>query len=192
MGVRKFLEYAVPLMLVLPFLLYIIPQMAGASTAYIVQSGSMEPKIMTGSVVLVESVPVNEISVDDVITFVEKENDDTKRTTHRVINITEMDNSTMFLTKGDANEDPDPKMIHENNVEGKVKFSVPKLGYIINWAGTRRGFVLLLVIPATFLITKELWNIRKELKESEDDETVEKGDDPEEDRENHEDSSEEK
>ena len=45
---------------------------------------------------------------------------------------------------------------------GKVKFSVPYLGYPINYAQSKQGFILLIIIPAVVII---FWEIQKIINE---------------------------
>ncbi|PIR43423.1 signal peptidase I [candidate division WWE3 bacterium CG10_big_fil_rev_8_21_14_0_10_32_10] len=127
-----------------------------------VTSGSMKPSIKAGSLVVV--VPKSNYSVKDVITFYQDK--DLKKTiTHRIIEKSEdKDNNLVsYKTKGDANEDKDIKSVSDSVVIGKVLFSLPYLGYPIEFSKTQMGFVLLVVIPATIIIYSELNNIKSEL-----------------------------
>lgn len=124
----------------------------------VVQSGSMEPAIHVGSVVVI--VPETSYNVGDVITF----GPDTKKQipiTHRIAEITDEG----FVTKGDANEHPDPKPAKKGEVIGRVAFSVPYIGHIIAFARTKLGYALLVGIPAALIILDEfadiVWEIRK-------------------------------
>src|SRR3989338_8466885 len=90
----------------------------------IVQSGSMEPAIKTGALVVIK--PSDEYRVDDVIMFGE----DTKTkvpTTHRIVADEVRSGVFYYTTKGDANEDPDPQQVPQSEVIGKVLFSIPYL-----------------------------------------------------------------
>src|SRR3989344_1983440 len=76
----------------------------------IVKSGSMEPSIKTGSVVIIK--PSSNYAVGDVVTF----GKDTKTdipTTHRIVSSRAQDGVIMFTTKGDANEDKDANEIRQ-------------------------------------------------------------------------------
>lgn len=90
----------------------------------IVLSGSMEPNIHTGSIVYVKEVETTSLKETDVITF----NLNGKTCTHRIVSI-DYDNKTI-ITKGDANISND-EPISFNNVEGKVMFTIPLLGYVL-------------------------------------------------------------
>lgn len=129
---------------------------------FTVLSGSMEPEIKTGSVVLVKDE--SDYYIGDIITFKSEEdrNNDNPSftTTHRLIGIED----DGYQTKGDANDGPDGSLTDPNLVIGKVTLTSPYLGYIVNFAKTGEGLVLLIVVPATLIIYTELLNIKKELK----------------------------
>ena len=76
----------------------------------IVQSGSMEPAIKTGSVVIVK--PVENYKTNDVITFVDGGKSNT--TTHRVVDMEVVSGQTQYITKGDANNAEDSNKVSEN------------------------------------------------------------------------------
>ncbi len=147
--------------LLLPFVLYSVPQLVGAKEAYVVESGSMEPAIETGAVVFVYGVKPENIRENDVITF---QSDEDEVTTHRVIGVEGSGENLRFETKGDNNEDPDPGFVEADELVGEVMFSVPYLGYVIVWAGGLNAFLLLVLIPAALIILDEIWKIGQEMK----------------------------
>jgi len=114
-----------------------------------VQSGSMEPKIKVGSIVFV--APQKEYQQNDIITV-----------THRINEIKVEGEDTFYITKGDANEDPDTGFVSKERVLGKVIFILPLFGYIVSFTKTQAGFILLIIIPAVLLIYHEILNIRSE------------------------------
>lgn len=98
-------------------------------------SGSMEPNIRTGSVVYISEAPFEEIREGDVITFRLKESN--VQVTHRVVG--RNDKKRFFMTKGDANEQPDGPVTPYENVQGKVRFSIPYLGRLAVFLMEDRG-----------------------------------------------------
>ncbi|HEY4509643.1 MAG TPA: signal peptidase I [Candidatus Paceibacterota bacterium] len=127
----------------------------------VVQSGSMEPGIPVGSTVVVK--PAAEYNVGDVITFgpVTK----TKPpTTHRIVGIKGEQGNVSYVTKGDANEDSDPRAVAKKDVLGKVLFSAPYFGYIIDFARKPLGFILIIGLPAAVIIGDEIRKIFAETK----------------------------
>ena len=93
----------------------------------VVKSGSMEPAIPTGAIVVIAGETTATYNVGDVITFGE----DTGRAipiTHRVVEASGAGRSAVYYTKGDANQERDPEPVRGYEVIGKVVFSVPMLG----------------------------------------------------------------
>lgn len=130
----------------------------------IVKSGSMEPGIPTGSLVVVK--PSANYSIGDVITF----GADTRTqipTTHRIIAYeADADGRSVYRTKGDANEDPDANPVQRSEVIGKVAFSLPYVGFILDFARQPLGFAFLVGIPAALVIMEEVFTIVRELKKA--------------------------
>lgn len=130
----------------------------GALDVKIVKSGSMEPSINTGGVVMIREI--DSYTVGDVITFTSAGAD--IPTTHRIIG-TEVspDGGTYFVTKGDANEERDVELVSEENIIGKVLVDVPYVGFILDFARQPLGFALLIGVPAFIIILDELEKIWK-------------------------------
>lgn len=146
------------------FLASLIP-MPGNIEIKIVKSGSMEPAIKTGSLVLIKPQTTAygaQYRVGDIITF----GPDTAKeipTTHRVEEvIKEPSGEFVYRTKGDANEEADPNLVEESEVIGKVAFFAPYAGYILDFAKKPLGFALLIGIPAASIILDELIVIGRE------------------------------
>lgn len=100
---------------------------------YTVLSGSMEPTYHVGSLIYVKKTAPEDIQAGDVITFLLNEN---TTATHRVVAVVpdEEDPSVLrFQTKGDANDNADASLVHENNVIGEPVFTIPGLGYVANY-----------------------------------------------------------
>ena len=121
-----------------------------------VLSGSMEPELKVGGVVVTRPVEPEEIKVGDILTFYSPLGE--QLTSHRVIEIKE-GSQLHFQTKGDANEAPDPFVVPAQNVVGKICFHIPYFGYFSQAVKTRLGFLLALGIPALIIIVMELRNI---------------------------------
>jgi len=119
----------------------------------------MEPAIKTGALVIIK--PSSEYRVGEVIMFGE----DTKTkvpTTHRIVSDEVRNGVFYYKTKGDANEDPDPQLVGQNEVIGKVLFPIPYLGYVLDFAKKPFGFVLLIGVPAVIVVFDEASNIMRE------------------------------
>ena len=133
----------------------------GQLAVKVVKSGSMEPAIMTGSIVI--DKPSASYAVGDVITF----GNDTKTqipTTHRIIATSGADSTETFTVKGDANDAPDPTVVKLSDIRGKVIFAIPYLGYLLAFAKTKLGFFLLVGIPGLVVCIEETMKIIAEVK----------------------------
>lgn len=129
-----------------------------------VLSGSMDPGIKTGSVIAVKpGGDMKRFQPGDVITFQEE---DGKLITHRVTEVVDSGGNIMYRTKGDNNdaEDLNP-VLSENVVAEYTGFTIPYLGYFINFSQSQNGAFLLL-IPGVILLgyaAITIWRAIKEL-----------------------------
>jgi signal peptidase I len=126
----------------------------------IVKSGSMEPMIMTGSLVVIK--PSHSYELGNIVTF----GKDTKRdipTTHRIVEIKEENGTKLFVTKGDANEENDQALVQQKDIIGKVLLDIPRAGFILDFARTRAGFIAMIAVPALMVIIDEVFTIVDEL-----------------------------
>jgi len=130
-----------------------------------VLSGSMEPTIHPGSIVV--SKPLNSYKIGDIITF-EDEEDIRIPTTHRIVEIELAQGIPVYTTQGDANDTPDRNSVSQNMVIGKVILNVPFLGYAVNFIKKPLGFILIIIIPAGIIIIDEIKKIYKEIKKRKD------------------------
>jgi signal peptidase len=146
------------------FLVSLVPNLsarAGNVEIKIVKSGSMEPSIPVGALVLIK--PGDAYGVGDVITF----GKDTKTeipTTHRIVSVDTGSGVPVYQTKGDANEESDPQTVLERDIIGRVLLNVPYAGYILDFARQPVGFALLIGLPAAIIILDELVTIMFEVR----------------------------
>lgn len=104
---------------------------------YVVESGSMEPTIKTGSISFINKhAKYQDIVVGDIIAF---EIEDGVYATHRVVSI----NKEGITTKGDANSMEDAIITTEDTFLGKNIFSIPKCGIIVKKLQTTSGKIML-------------------------------------------------
>jgi len=147
---------------VLPFVVYAVPQVIGASHSYVVLSDSMSPAIHAGDVIIVDSVSASQISEGDVITFRstgEVATEQTDKVTHRVVEVVQQDGERHFRTKGDANEQPDSELVPAGNLVGRVMFHIPYIGHALTFASARVRLLALVVVPSVLLIVNEVWTM---------------------------------
>lgn len=116
--------------------------------AFVVQSGSMEPKIPVGSMVYVKKNPEN-LKVGDVITF---QLSGDVRGTHRIIEILEENGETAYRTKGDANEEADSVPVSAERIIGRVCLSIPRFGFLVNYIQQPPGMYVAISAVALLLL----------------------------------------
>jgi signal peptidase I len=131
--------------------------------ALVVYSGSMEPTIPVGSVVILTPVQAADVKQGDVITFQRPDNK-SELVTHRVIAVESGPNGQQWITKGDANTTADPWRVPAAGNGWRYYFNIPYIGYVLNWLQSPLGRILFLVVPAAalgLLTLYELWAPRR-------------------------------
>ncbi len=101
-------------------------RLAGYS-AYVVTSGSMEPAIAVGSLVVAQGVRPEDVRVHDVVTYALRD----RLVTHRVREIVARDGHVAFVTRGDANDVVDPWLAEPDRDVGRVRVAVPLAGFVV-------------------------------------------------------------
>ena len=111
----------------------------------VVVSGSMEPAFYRGDIVLVEKADFlginefdpNNVEVGDVVVYDAAWYD--QPVIHRIINITDINGTKMYVIKGDNNNKVDPYSVTSDQIKEKVvTFNdnlvvIPKIGYLSLW-----------------------------------------------------------
>jgi signal peptidase len=132
---KEIASYAVILIIVL----------IAAQHLNVVVSGSMEPAFYRGDIVMIQKADffgihefnVDDINVGDVVVYDAKWFN--QPVIHRVINITDVNGTTMYVIKGDNNNAPDPYYVTKGQIESKVVtfgdnlVVIPKIGYLSLW-----------------------------------------------------------
>lgn len=143
-------------------LLVTLGPLLGPYKVLTVYSGSMEPTIHTGAVIVVLPVAARDVGVGDIITF-QKPSGGGGLVTHRVVAMEGTGADRSFITKGDANAASDGWRVPANGNGYRYWFGIPGVGFALAWIQSPLGRVLFLLIPAIALagITLfELWRPR--------------------------------
>jgi signal peptidase len=165
MKILKIIYYIFAVFIALIAFLFIVSVLPvkGNISFKLVESASMEPNIKMGSIVLIK--PAQDYKISEVITF-ENPVKKGETITHRIYDIKVNEGIPIYITKGDANNAPDRSEVSKEKVIGKVLFSVPYLGYLINFIQKPLGFVLIILIPAAIIIGDEIRKIYAEIKKN--------------------------
>lgn len=123
-----------------------------------VLTGSMEPAIKAGDLIIVKDIDKSNIREGDIITY---KTNTTAFVTHRVVEVIDEEGNTMFRTKGDANNIEDKNLVRKEDIVGKYIFRVPAFGYLSDFMSKPLGFILLFVLPLFILLGKEIVNFSK-------------------------------
>ena len=138
-----------------------------------VVTGSMEPTIPIGSLLITQEVDFQSICLDDIICFRTQETAIWgKIVTHRVVGAFQAaDGSLLFETKGDANLVSDVFLVNQGNFVGKVIWYTgdgSMLASIFSFFTNKVGFLGCIVFPCLLLaglIMKDcVANIRNEMR----------------------------
>jgi signal peptidase len=133
---------------------------------FYVTTGSMEPTIPPGSIILVHSSD-EALKVGDIISFTSRDKAIYgKVNTHRIVGLSNKDGQLSFITKGDANNTADPVQVACSDVIGRVVWTsgyIPLLGWILEFIGTRLGFVFVILLPILFITAASIREFSKEL-----------------------------
>lgn len=124
-----------------------VPKMFGFSPL-IVMSGSMEPAIYPGDVVLIREQPAKNYQIGDIATYVQGET----VYTHRIVG----KENGFFVLKGDSNNTVDDS-IAPAQFEGKVILTIPKIGVAIVFFKRPAGMALLALVLMFFVIDEDLF-----------------------------------
>lgn len=127
----------------------------------IVLSGSMEPTFDTGDMILLEPIKdIESLQKDDVVAYLIGG----KVTTHRIVQVTELEGKRMYITKGDYNNIEDRIAVSPEQIQGIYEGKrIPQLGNILMFLQSNMGIVIFLGIPFASYI---LWDIFKRRKEN--------------------------
>ncbi|WP_369298758.1 signal peptidase I [uncultured Neglectibacter sp.] len=112
------------------------PQVFGYSH-YIVTTGSMEPSLSPGDLILVKAQ--DEYKLGDVVTFHDSQG---ATVTHRIMGTV----SGQFITQGDANNTEDGDLLSPEKIVGKLQLVLPGAGSVIEFLRSPFGILTLLVI----------------------------------------------
>ena len=122
-SIFKILSWLITISIIVACILAFVLPFGFGLKPYIVQSGSMEPTIHTGSVAWINQRDKN-VHINDIVGY---QLTNSTQVLHRIVD----EENGMFITKGDANESYDLAPVAPSEIIGKFAFSIPLLGYII-------------------------------------------------------------
>lgn len=170
--VKAFLVSIIGLMalLALVFVIYFIDLVFNEESSnkplfngYIIVSQSMVPTINVNDGIVVKRMDNDKYKVGDIVSYVT--NDSRFKgsvVTHRIVS-KENDtiNSSVYTTKGDNNRSVDANSVYTSMINGKVLFTIPKIGYFYKFLSNPINFILCMLGAVIVLI---LGNVGRTMK----------------------------
>lgn len=121
------------------------PSFLGIKT-FVIVSGSMEPNLNVGDIVIIKKCDENDIKEDDIISFREGQT----IITHRVKEINDTENGREYVTKGDNNNVKDNTPVKYSNIEGVCIGRIEHIGNIV--LALKNKIVIIAIILIFYLI----------------------------------------
>jgi signal peptidase len=137
---------------------FLVPTLFGYDR-YVITGGSMSGTFEKGSVAFERQMPVADLAVGDVITYLPPPDSGvTTLVTHRIVSKRAgRDGSTVLRTRGDANADVDPWTFSlTDRTQPVVEFTVPALGQVLVALADRETRMVLVGIPAALVALASL------------------------------------
>jgi signal peptidase len=115
---------------------------------FIVLSGSMEPAIQAGDLIITKVIEPEKVAEGDIIAFQAEKN---TIVTHRVTDV-RTEEGLSFLTRGDANTGADAKAVGVGELEGIYLCRLAGVGNFAMFLQTPLGMLLFVITPLCLFI----------------------------------------
>lgn len=157
----------VALVLFICFIIFVMSQgrniSIGGYQVLRVLTSSMEPAIVANTCIITKEVPVEQLKVGDIITFISEDPDIYGYyNTHRIHEIVEEKGETYFVTKGDNSPTQDPYRVSMDNVEGIYVRELPG-GRLIGKAfvalSDNKVYFIVIILPLVACLISYFWQI---------------------------------
>lgn len=142
----------------------------GGNAPLIVLTGSMDPTIKAGDLIVTKKIDAKDVKVGDVISFFDPEGNGSSIVTHRVIGI-EIDETSgeiFFRTQGDNNDIADMTPVPERNLVGRWEGTrFWGLGYVVLFTQSTVGIIVIIAVIVVGIFVYMM--IRKRIQDKETD-----------------------
>lgn len=129
----------------------VVPAMTH-SVPLTVLTNSMRPKLPPGTLLIVRPVDPADVRIGDVITY-QIESGKPDVITHRVIGIgTNSKGELTFIMQGDNNPAPDADPVREVQVQGRLWYAVPFVGWVNNTVPGHTRSKLIPIVAGALLL----------------------------------------
>lgn len=137
----------------------IVPRFVPFYRTFTVLTGSMEPAIPAGSLVVLRPANAKDLRPGDIISFT-LPNQAHTLVTHRIAAVRSRDGAPVFVTKGDANGEVDAWQIPATGTGWRVAFHIPSVGTPIIWLGrpvTKLAVAGALLVMLSAALIRRIW-----------------------------------
>lgn len=144
----------------------------GGFSLFRVITGSMEPEIPVGSLLICQKTPIEDIQVGDIVCFRSLNPKMLGSViTHRVVAIDHTpDGLPLLETKGDANLTADVEFVSQANLIGRVNYSTKDknlVASVVDLMTDKIGFLVLILFPtlliAGFILRSCMMSMRRDI-----------------------------
>lgn len=123
-----------------------------------IQTGSMEPTIMTGDLIFVKKIDTSKLEKDDVISFYAIEEGIKIIKTHRIVEIDDEGGVISYVTKGDNNDEIDAVAVAPGDVIGiYTDNKISKAGKVLDFFKSKYGFLFCIIVPLLIFFIYQLY-----------------------------------
>lgn len=133
----------------------------GGYCPLIVLTGSMEPVIDSGDLIIVRQIDGKDVAVGDVIAFFDPDSKNNSVLTHRVVEVMDNADGLSFRTKGDANNSEDITPVAADKLVGLYKTRIAGAGNVAMFMQTTAGLVVCVILPLILLVGYDVIRRRK-------------------------------
>jgi len=137
---------------------------------YYVLTDSMSPTIEPYSIMVVKATPADKLQKGDIISFTSRDPSIYGYVnTHRIYQVIQVNGDRAFVTMGDHNPVPDDYYVYPDEIKGKVVLWSPPVKWLtgfFEFAGTKMGFFIIILIPLMIILAMIMRSFVKEFKAS--------------------------
>lgn len=126
------------------------PSFFGIKT-YTIVSGSMQPELNIGDMVVVKETNDNELNVGDIISY----RNGQSVVTHRIHKIYYKDGQKQYITKGDYNNVEDSIILTIDSIEGKVVNKLSGIGNITLFLQSKYSIIVITIIFFIYFLSRK-------------------------------------
>ena len=127
---------------------------------YVIVSGSMQPELDIGDIVIVKEANPEMLKKDDIISFRKGQT----VITHRVKEVVKSENKLEFVTKGDNNNAEDKDKVLDREIEGIVVNKIQNFGKIVLVLRDKTLIIIIVLIYYIFLMYDQSIQKRKNIR----------------------------